>query len=294
MLQIEHDLESTWLMSRRKYTTGTDAPKLFGLVPQWGSARGLWLDKRDTTLPVIEEPSDFAKFGLRCEPLVAEDFTDATGLILLRNHRFTLWVDDRNPGRLACTPDFYTARPDEKGWRPIEVKTAWFDAADAWDTAVPLAYQMQMQVELAVMGADQGYFAAWLFKGGPPVFRLHPVIRDDGIIASIRERSVEFWQMVESGVMPAVDSSAATTAALALQYADPMDEEIELPADLVADYDRVGVCQAAIEATTEQLNLLKNRFRDTLGPNTRGVLPNGKKVVWRKPNARGVRTLHFQ
>ena len=173
---------------------------------------------------------------------------------------------------------------------PIEVKNAWHDAAKVWDTEVPLAYQVQIQAQMAVLDAPMGYFACWLHRGGPPVFRLHPIYRDDLVIERIFEAAHKFRKQVVDGIPPEVDGSAVTQAALASQYVDTSDEEIALDAEWEVKRNAIAELEDEAARIEEQVQLYKNEFRDVLGAATVGRLPSGKRVTW-KPNKNGTRSL---
>lgn len=277
-----------WLRARCDFITSTDVATLFGLNRQWMSLRKLWNIKRNKIIEK-EQSSAEAAHGNRMQPLVAQDFETATGLRLFNPGSYSLFV--RDDCQLACSVDYLVW----DSWRITECKTAWRDQAREWDKAVPLENQLQVEAQLGVIDcADMGYFSAWLYKGGPPIFRMHPIDRDGEIIEEIKRRAARFWELVENDQPPPVDGSAATAEALRHQYRHPLDEEISLETPVLLDQRRqLSVIRDAIDDLEVQRQELSQTFMDALGPHTVARLADGRRVWW-KQDKNGSRRLRFE
>lgn len=277
-----------WLRARCDFITSTDVATLFGRQRSWLSLRKLWGIKRNKIIEK-EGSNPEAAWGIRTQPLVAEDFQAAMRLKLFNPGQYTLFV--RDDCQLACSVDYLV----DPSWNIAECKTAWRDQARLWDTAVPIENQLQLMSQLAVIDiADAGYFAAHLYKGGPPIFRLHTFMQDDEIIDQIKLRTAHFWEMVDEDRPPAVDGSAATNEALRAQYRHPLDEEITLEAPHLVDQRReLAVVRDAIDDLEERRQELSQTFMDALGPHTVGRLADGRRVWW-KPDKKNSRRLRFE
>ena len=280
----KYDTEEGWLNERFNWVTSTDVPVLLGLS-QYSSPRLLWLEKRERRA-IGRQENEYTRFGKRFEPLVIEDFEQATGLKVIRPHRYGLYCHNTEP--LACSIDGAAYVNGELV--PVEIKNAWHDAAKQWDTEVPLSYQAQLQTQLAVLGVSMGYFAVWLHTYGPPTFRLHPVKRDAAVIDTITAKARTFRQQVLDGIPPEVDGSAYTATALSQQYNQPVDEVIELDGSLMGVVDEVARWTELSNQAEEHVTKRKNILRESLGQSVAGRLPDGRMVTW-KPDKNGRRTL---
>jgi predicted phage-related endonuclease len=277
-----------WLRARCDFITSTDVAALFGRERSWMSLRKLWSIKRNKIIEP-EGNSPEAAHGNRMQPLIAEDFEAATKLRLFNPGSWTLFV--RDDCQLACSVDYLV----RDSWRINECKTAWRDQARLWDTAVPLENQLQIEAQMGVIEpADMGYFSAWLYKGGPPLFRLHPIERDNEVIEEIKRRTALFWELVDEDRPPPVDGSPATAEALRHQYRHPLDEEIQLETPVLLDQRRqLNVIRDAIDDLEIQRQQLSQTFMDALGPHTVARLADGMRVWW-KPDRKGSRRLRFE
>lgn len=275
------DTEAEWLWERFNWITSSDTPILFGLNDDYDSPRSLWLKKREKKVKITKR-TKYQEFGHRFEPLIAEDFTAATGIGLTGSHddgKFRLYCSDQYP--IACSVDYFTIG-EEFYPTPVSCKTAWHEQAFAWDRSVPRPHQLQAFHEMAVFGGDSAYYAAWLMKPkeGPPVFRFHPTQRDGEVINAIVKRAIEFKRLIDLGVAPAVDASPRTRQALAIQYNEPVEEEIELPLELLPWRNRRENALDEIERLQRIVTTAENTVADFLGNRTSGRFADGHRVTY--------------
>jgi putative phage-type endonuclease len=117
---------------------------------------------------------------------------------------------------LIATPDGMTSDCE-----PLEVKNiCHMPHKEEWnDGEIPLKYQLQLQSQIAVMGATRGIFGALMF-GGRLVWNWFD--RDESLIAEIRKRVIDFWGHVERREPPESNGSdSAHDAAFALANTIP-------------------------------------------------------------------------
>lgn len=217
----------TWLRERRRFVGASDSPVLLE-QSSWGSLYSLWLDKVEDFED--EGPSsEWQDLGHELESTVARVFSERTKLDLVDPGDFTI-VSSRTYPNLACTPDRVTA--DDTGIAPVQIKTVGGYRSHLWrgDTP-PLEYQIQVQHEMAVLGARSGYLVALV---GSPAFgvQIHRLRRHPGIVRTIERRAEEFMRWVREEWFPPelVDDSEATRKAIA-RRARTVDygETVELP-----------------------------------------------------------------
>jgi putative phage-type endonuclease len=194
-----------WLAARKAGLGASEVAAILGLAPaSWGvTPLSIWLDK--TNPEVIDgEPTERMQWGLLLEKPILTEFT--------RRHAKALGIKvTGSPGLLAhedhpwlmATPDgvgvsVLTAEPE----CTLEVKSNnHFALREEWAEGVPLNYQVQKQVQLAVTGLSYGYVIP-LFGGNhmpePFVVEADPVAQ-----GQIIEAAGDWWQRhVVERVMP--------------------------------------------------------------------------------------------
>ena len=200
---------SEWLAARRRGIGGSDALAVLGLSP-YASRYTVWADK--SGLLPEKDDSEAMKWGRLLEPIIAEQFTEQTGIPTascgLMRHVERDW-------QLASV-DRLTADGGV-----LEIKTtSQYRAAEWDDDQLADAAEAQLQHYLAVTGLEHGYAAALI---GGQRLEIRHVERDDRLISLLIEAEAELWDMVQTGTAPALDGSEATARALAQIYpwADP-------------------------------------------------------------------------
>jgi predicted phage-related endonuclease len=120
---------------------------------------------------------------------------------------------------LIATPDGITCASE-----PIEVKNiGHMPHREEWeDGEIPRKFLIQVQSQIAVMGASRGLFGARLF-GVKLVWNWYQ--RDDLLISEIRKRVIDFWHLIESRTPPESNGSeTAHDAAFAVAATIPPKE----------------------------------------------------------------------
>lgn len=168
-----------WLEARREGIGGSDASTVAG-VNRWGSRYELWLDKTGRA-PEREETAAM-RFGNLLEPIVADLFTEETGIPVRRaglmRSRTRLWQQvslDRLTGDGGL----------------LECKTTNWRMADEWDDEQVADHaEVQTQHALDVTGRTHAWVAV-LIDGRD--FRFRRVERDEELIGTLREMENRFW-----------------------------------------------------------------------------------------------------
>lgn len=258
-----------WLAERHKLLGASDVAGVLGRS-DYTSPYGVWYHK--TSEPDLDDDQDIRlRVGHALEPLTASLFTEATGIATHDPGDFTLYRSKRWPW-LGCTLDRHTI-----DGTPVELKTAMYDAAKAWKTAIPLAYQIQLQVQMAVTGAATSYIAVLC---NCDTLRWHECKRHEPMIRAIVKRTGDFWRdHVEANVAPRTDGTTATSDALASRYPSG-DGFAELP----ADFDKLGPLYDRLNARAKRAEKAKktiaNRVKEKLGPASVGALGDGSGFRW--------------
>jgi putative phage-type endonuclease len=278
-----------WLAWRRTGITATDTAGILGLSP-YSSPWAVWADKAGLLAPA--DVTDAMEFGSRSETMLAQWFTDKTGLYVAGEQ--TWCTTSAELFMLATVDGFVVEAPFANIGDAIggfEIKTTT-DTAKEWDEKIPDHIVAQVQWQMAVTGMPATWLAT-LHLGFRVEFATRVIERNEGDIGLLVNRCRKFWtDHCLTGVPPDADGSDATTNALRDAY--PGDSDLDAveatPALLraqdriLANEERIKTCQAIIDAE-------KNLIRAALGDHTAlttGVDAKGKPVVvatW-KPSSR--------
>lgn len=243
-----------WLAARREGIGGSDASVIAG-VNRFSSLYGLWLDK--TGQVEIDDDAiaarDEVQFGRRVEPILADWFTDLTGLTV---RRAGLMASKARPWQRASVDRLVS----DGGI--LECKSTGWRMADEWsDDQVADHAEVQTQHYLAVTGRSH----AWVFAlvDRTPVIRR--VERDDELIAALTVMEERFWfDNVIGGVEPATNAQALP--AIKTRFASVDVETVELPRDVfVPVFTRFVEAKAAAKAADTAVDAAEAALRSLVG-----------------------------
>lgn len=230
-----------WLKHRQAGIGGSDASCIAGLNP-WKSAVQLYMEKKE------EDPQEIKslrmELGNRLEGLVAELFTEATGL-KVRNVNGIL-KNDKYPFAIA---NIDRAIVGEKAF--LECKTTNSYALKEWEEGVPAHYEIQCLHYMAITGAAHCYIAALI---GNSDFIWHKIERDQETIDYLMQIEKDFWENnIEKDVVPMPDGSDAYSEYLKKKYDKSNGQVIELHllengVDKLNRYDEIVTDIKALES----------------------------------------------
>ena len=233
--------KTEWLKHRQAGIGGSDASCIAGLNP-WKSAIQLYMDKKEENPQ--EQKSLRMELGNRLEGLVAELFTEATGL-KVRNVNGIL-KNDKYPFAIA---NIDRAIVGEKAF--LECKTTNSYALKEWEEGVPAHYEIQCLHYMAITGATHCYIAALI---GNSDFIWHKIERDQETIDYLMQIEKDFWENnIEKDVVPMPDGSDAYSEYLKKKYDKSNGQTIELHllengVDKLNRYDEIVTDIKALES----------------------------------------------
>lgn len=205
-----------WLKNRQAGIGGSDASAIAGLNP-WKSSIKLYMDKKEDNPK--ENKSSRMELGNRLEGLVAELFTEETGL-KVRNVNGIL-KNEQYPFALA---NIDRAIVGEKAF--LECKTTNSFALKEWEEGVPPHYEIQCLHYMAITGATHCYIAALI---GNSDFIWHKIERDQETIDYLMQIEKEFWEEnILKDIVPLPDGTDAYSEYLKEKYKKSNGKEIEL------------------------------------------------------------------
>jgi putative phage-type endonuclease len=268
-----YDSREGWLAARQQSIGASEAAAVVGLAG-YKSPYAVWVDK--TEPPVFEPMDEIARWGLLLEPAILKEFVHQAGVAADRQPSGSVWRDPQRP-YITATPDAIS----DKG-EPVELKTAHFGAAKVWKNEVPIAYMVQVQHQLHVTEAEQGFIAV-LVDGYQ--FAWHRVKRHQVFIDRLIRKLEIFWkEYVLKRIPPPTDWSEATTKALLRKYPTANGSVVELPDEFEVLYDEMKSLTAAETAASRRKEEIKNAIRERMGDNRYGYLASGKGFQWSGEN----------
>ncbi len=270
-----------WLKARLRSIGASEAAAVCGVSP-WQSPYSLWADKLNPSGPISSTPA--MEWGLRLEPAIAKAYKDATE---------AQWY---NPGTYAvATHPYYewmTATPDRilvDGDAPLQVKCANQYTSANWGGEPPLHYKVQVQHEIAVMGAEYGVLAVLI---GGSDFRHYRIERNDKFIEALTRELAAFWQRIQDAAPPPIDGHDSTTATIKRLYGRGDETEIALPSEAIALDERRQNLMDTKTAIEQELTAINNNLKGWIGNATYGVLPNARYKLTTSDVAESVTAAH--
>jgi hypothetical protein len=230
-------------------------------------------------------PADYSNVGLAFELAMAQLWKyENPGWRLSEGE--AQFVGDEYGFPYVATIDRRASRG--KNRRVVELKTArsledWGDPA--LDGDCPEDYVAQVTAQMLFAGPAYQKHPAHLVVLGP-FFKHHTyeIVYHENIANWIVRESRAFWQSLQSGVEPDLDSSVATYNCVRALHPDiTPGMKVEIPEALAADWRNV---HAASAVTERELRGLKSKVLDQVG-SAQYVTVNGEVVAARQNHARG-------
>lgn len=260
--------EAEWLEARTFGIGGSDSASLFSVNP-YKSFFELWAEKSHLIERSFEE-SEAMYWGKALEDIIAARYQEVTGRQLVDHGRYTMFrssVFDY----LFCTPDReIVGDPRGPGWLSIKNVTQ-FKAGD-WEEEAPAYYQIQLQTELAVTGAQWGSFGVLI---GGNTFKWLDVERNEAFIELLFDRARDLKRRVEEGDAPPTDGSKRTTEALARLYSGVSGETVRLGEDLEGVALELEATKDLIKSQTSRKDELLNMLKAAIGSAAFGQFADG-------------------
>lgn len=268
------DDRADWLTQRRTGVGGSDVAAVLGLSP-WRTPYDVYLDKLGEATK--ELTSQAAHFGNRLEAVVADEFSERTGIrCTMQEHMYrnplSHWEIaniDRYAGPGAIL-ECKTARLAD-GWGPSQEEEIKAGEV-ASDHEIPIYYETQIQWYMGLLGVPVCYVAVLI---GGQDFRIYKVSRDPEIFEKIRAKVKTFWlEHVEKHVPPE-PISVADVRALYAKDSGAMREASNEEAALVGDLKTVREQIKELEA---QEKAIASKIILAIGADT-GITIAGKKAA---------------
>lgn len=266
-----------WLTARKGGIGGSDAAAILK-KSKWDSPWSVWAEKTGVYRKQIEE--QYLVIGKLMEPVLAKLYTMETGFEVANPGDFRIFWGDENY-------QFATIDMIDESEIIVEGKTAGGGAGADWKDGPPLAYQIQVQHQMKVLGAERARIAV-LFGSPYFHFRIYEVDRNERFIDLMTRVQGEFWTLVEKAIPPEIDGSDATTNVLKNL---PREEGkvIEFDRDVLQEIDRQREeAKRQVEFFSEVQAKSENTIKALMG-DAEIALVNGAKIYSFKADKRGTR-----
>jgi putative phage-type endonuclease len=282
--------QETWLRERKTGIGASDAAAIFGLSP-YKSALALYYEKLGLA-EVSPAETEALEWGRVLERPIGERYAKETqrrlawpdGFEIRRHKSLTFMLATLDA---AVEPPAVPAKLalDVKGdlmMGPgvLECKNVHLMSRDAWRDEPPIAFQIQVQHQLAVMGWQWGSLAGLV---GGSSFLWTDIARNQEFIGILMEREQAFWDGVMTRRPPDVDGSDSTKELLRLLFPrERVIEPVELPLE-AADWDvTLQKAKGSIKALESVKAEMENKLKHAIGDSVAGVLRGGEVLYTHK------------
>lgn len=264
-----------WLKHRRLTIGASDVPTIIGVNP-YKSAYTLWAEK--TGRIEQTESTIAARMGLALEDFIEELYEEQTfrtlygGGLCVHNHPERRW--------LTCTPDRYTRDEEYKIDRVVELKTIGENAARKLiDGQPPIAYQVQLQIQMEILGCDVGDLACLI---GNRDFQIFEFQRHDKLIQGVIAKCERFYQHMVNDTPPPLDGSESTLQTIKALHPDDNGETVELSEDAIVAaqiLERIKADKKRLDAEENAARvIILNAIGDATFANGQGVSVSYKTI----------------
>jgi putative phage-type endonuclease len=269
----EYEQDSNeWHVQRALHLGASDVAGVLGLS-DWATPLSIYMQKKGSR---SEIPGDLAYFGHKLEPVIAQWITDFHPEVGIVRDGFS--ARSKEWSWLAATLDRHTLNFDEQVI-PIELKTSSAFSREKWADGVPFVYQVQVQAQIAVVGAPYAWVAV-LHGGNEP--ELHRVERDEEFIAEhLIPKTRRFWY---DHVLAEVPPEPSTLAEVAEVY--PSESRAIVGSDLVIEAaEQRAVLLSDMAALKEQADAFTLAIAQYMGTADTLTRADGSPVLTYKTRA---------
>jgi len=262
-----------WVHARQHYLGGSEVAAALGESP-WTTPFQLWLVKTGRTEPIMSTP--VMELGHLLEPMIAEKFTQTTGL-KLRNisdayqhpeHSFLRGNIDRQilssdkhdgPGVLEIKSTTSYRLKNEAGLYPEE-----------WDYQIQhyLMLTSYKYAYLAIFERDTGIFHV-------PIF----IKRDETFIQENTERIIQWWTLhIQKDIAP----EPVNNEDLLILYPDATDGKVvEASSEDQSYYEELVNVRQKINSLEFEKELLEAFLKNSIGESERLVAGGRDLITWK-------------
>lgn len=263
-----------WHAHRRKCIGASEVAAILGVEGAYGTPLKIWAEKRGFFEEEKDEENapEWLRMGQILEPVIASEFEHRTGMKVEDEQR--QFVSTLYPF-LGCSLDKWTWKDKARG--PLELKNTSGFMKWRWEDGIWLPYQVQVQAQMAVTGAE---FAAVAVLVGGNEFRWALAERNQRFIEAMLEKLERFWESVEKDEMP--DPVAADARLIGTLLGKEVEGTVIALTHEWVDVDlELQKIKEEIKELTARKDELEARLKKEIGKAERGVLPGGSQYTYK-------------
>lgn len=267
-----------WLAERKKSIGASDAAAILGINP-WRNALDVFRDKIGDDVGNVD--SWPMQRGRAMEPVVAGWYAEQTGA-KIEDRGATVITRHPEHDWIGATIDRVIVGDD--GEMPLEIKTANNHSWADWQDGAPLYYQVQVQLQMACMGAVRGVIAVGHM--GFDTLEHFEYDRDDAFLAALLPKLREFWDHVERREPPQIDpANARAMESIRAMYPASIDGlEVELPSDVDMALAELADLRDAEKNVANQIATRRAMIMQAMQDAEKGITPSGKIITFKTQN----------
>lgn len=264
---------------RRKFIGGSDMAAILGRSP-YATPYQLWVEKTAEEPPPPPDAKRQRLFdrGKILEPYVIEIARREHQLdIVARNQRFFDPVDPF----LSCEIDF--EHRDGGAIENADVKTVHFSRRHEWGEPgtdeIPTNYTIQFLFGQMVTQRESTLCMGWFSIDEMQPYRVR---RDEDLLAYMRDKAREFWELVETRTPPPL----TTLEDAKIAFPRDLVPKVEATAEIAQMVERLRLLNTAIAGDEAKASLLELDIKRFMGPATELVDAQGRKIAAWKTQAK--------
>jgi putative phage-type endonuclease len=261
---------------RQKFIGGSDISGILGLS-RWKTPLSVWAEKTGAIIPKDKDTLQ-TKLGIRLEEVIAELFTEKTGLAVQRANERR--VHPKYP-MFAAQIDRLVIGTDDL----LECKSASSWKAKEWaDDEIPAEYICQVMWQLACSGRACGHIAALI---GNQDFIVKIIERDPVMISEMLKRALSFWNdFVLTNIMPMQIGAGDTETLKALFPTAELGKELDLGDQAAKLLELRASSYQDLIGLEKQIEGLENQIRALMG-DAESAIAGKYKVSWKNQTRKG-------
>ena len=275
-----------WVTDRRNYIGGSEVAAVLGLSP-YATPLQVWMRKRGLIEQIPSNP--VMDFGRIFEPIMAEYFTETTGL-MVRNVQRTFKHAEHS--FLRANIDRQILRSESHPTTGVlELKTTTSHRMKSEEGLIPMDWYCQIQHYLGITGYQYAYLV--VYERDTCIFH-EPVLidRDDTLISQNMQALIQWWvtHMLQNKRPAPINGEDVL-----LLYPDSDDTVVtEVTPDLYAVYKELVQVRDRLSDYEQMKQALEVTLKDYMGEAERLVSGGKTLVSWKSQITRRFDAKAFQ
>lgn len=269
-----------WISKRRNFLGASDVAAVLGVSP-WAGPLDVYLNK----VCNAEVPESRAmRRGTAMEPVIADWYAEETGREIQNPGTTAIQIHPDIPF-LSATLDRLIVG-DERGRAPLEIKSVGgWKSREEWEIDPPLHYQVQVQIQMAVIGASWGALCGGFAATDEIIHR--DLDFDTGFFAAAVPVLEEFWRCVQKKTPPPAGENPRIESVKKAWSSVESGKTVALSNDTIGLVAQWEAAKNEKNAASKKADELEARIRDIMKDAEWGALPDGSFLSLKTTTRKG-------